>query len=58
MKIFFQEGFRTLYEPDAAPLKPEPPAKDQADPHTLIGTAAQIGWHLGKWIYLIDGMKV
>lgn len=56
MKIIFQEGVRTLYEADAVTIEPEHPAKEHADPQFLIETAGQIGWHLGKWIYLIDAV--
>ena len=56
MKIIFQEGIRTLYEADAVTIEPEHPAKEHADPQFLIETAGQIGWHLGKWIYLIDAV--
>lgn len=56
MKIIFQEGVRTLYEADAVTIEPEHPAKEHADPQSLIETAGQIGWHLGKWIYLIDAV--
>ena len=52
----FQEGVRTLYEADAVTIEPEHPAKEHADPQFLIETAGQIGWHLGKWIYLIDAV--
>ena len=56
MKIIFQEGIRTLYEADVVTIEPEHPAKEHADPQSLIETAGQIGWHLGKWIYLIDAV--
>ena len=56
MKIIFREGVRTLYEADAVTIEPEHPAKEHADPQFLIETAGQIGWHLGKWIYLIDAV--
>ena len=44
MEIIFREGVRVLYGEKAKSI----------DLETLTETTGRIGWHLGKWIYLID----
>lgn len=65
METIFREGVLALYAPEdgsaqpeqpGEPDRPEQPAPDKADADTLAETAGRIGWHLGKWIYLMDAI--
>lgn len=65
MEIIFREGVLALYAPvdgsvqpeqPGEPDRPEQPAPDKADAGALAETTGRIGWHLGKWIYLMDAV--
>lgn len=59
IEIIFREGVRALYGENAGTEltgnKPSEKTKS-IDLDGLMETTGRIGWHLGKWIYLIDAV--
>lgn len=67
MEIIFREGVRVLYgekaeagmtgdKPSDSETEDQMPETKSMDLDTLVETTGRIGWHLGKWIYLIDAV--